>query len=156
MMSVLAGFSSQKVVRKTDKCLTEIEMSDFIEGHVGSLAGLLTQIYNEQVCPDLISESDKNLLGSFYRIRENGKFCYVDDRKLVEKLFRNFDPKKLVCSQQLRQVQFMTRLISQMLLLMTMAGFQVRKFLSLKYFNIWVLRKKTLYIIYLFRILMNY
>ena len=125
MISHLANFTTKKLQRKSGSELTATEMSNLTEGHIGSLIGLVSRLYDSKVCPDLIAESDDNLLGGFYGLRENGEFFYVDDLKLVENLYKNFDPLKLVCSKQMNHIQFTTRFISQTLLLMDLAGFKV-------------------------------
>ena len=125
MISHLATLTSKKLSRRTTRDLTALEMSNLIEGHIGSLMGLVTRLYDSKACPDLIAESEDNLLGGFYKIRENGEFHYVDQVKLVERLYKDFDPSRLVCSKQTAHIQFTTKLISQTLLLMDLAGFQV-------------------------------
>ena len=113
MVSHLAGFTSRKINRKISTELTAAQTSDFIEGHVGSLMGLVTRIYDTKACPTLIAESDQNLLGGFYIDRKNGDFSFNDDIKLVEKLYKNFDPLKLVCSTQMAQIQNESKIISE-------------------------------------------
>ena len=125
MINHLASFTSHGIFRKTVAELTPTQLSDLVEGHLGSLMGLVSRIYDSKACPTLIAESDQNLLGGFYLNRGNGEFAFNDDIKLVEKLFKKFDPLKLVCSTQMAQIQFMTKFISQMLLLMELAGFRV-------------------------------
>ena len=125
MISHLAGFTTKTFSRKTDNELTATELSNLTEGHIGSLIGLVTRLYDSKACPDLIAESDRNILGGFYGMRDTGEFIFNDDLKLVERLFKNFDPLKLTCSKQMRQIQVMTKIVSQTLSLMDLAGFKV-------------------------------
>ena len=103
-----------------------MEKSDFVEGHIGVILGLITVLFDDKICPDLLAEKDDNLVGNYFRVRSNGKFEFESDNfTMTENLFYNFDPKKIICSKQLQQVQFMCRLISQCRFLMDLAEFKV-------------------------------
>lgn len=102
------------------------EKSNFLEGHVGVVLGLLTVLFTDRACPDLIAEKDENLIGSFYVMRENGTYEFAPKSLgLTKRLLYDFDPKKLVCSKQFAQIQFMTKLVSQTLFLMDLAEIKV-------------------------------
>ena len=75
--------------------LNVMEKNSLLEGHIGAIIGLVTLIYQSEVCPDLLAESEKNLLGSFFTRIENDQFIHTDRCaiELADHLFDNFGPK---------------------------------------------------------------
>ena len=109
--------------------LDQNEKLDYCEGHLGVILGLLTVLFDNTVCPDLVAESDENLVGKYYRVRDNGTYEFESGNFSTTKmLFYNFDPLKLTCKKMLQQIQFMTKLVSQLKFLMDLADINVRIF----------------------------
>ena len=116
--------------------LSDNEIFNFSELHLGVVLGLLTIIFTDCVCPDLIAESDENLIGSYFKLRSDGTFEFDSDNfSQTRKLFYEFDPTKLVCKKQLEHIQFMAKLMSQTCFLMSLSEIQVFMFLFLNGFS---------------------
>ena len=110
--------------------LSDNEKFNFIEMHLGVVLGLLTVIFSDCVCPDLLDEKDDNLVGGYFKRRSNGTFEFESGNlNMTRKLFYDFEPRKLVCSKQLIQIQFMTKLVSQTRFLMALSELKVSLFL---------------------------
>ena len=107
--------------------LSVMEKNSLLEGHIGAIIGLVTVIYQSEVCPDLLAESETNLLGSFFTRIEDEKFIHTDRCMigLANDLFDNFDPSKITCQRLQQQVQFTAKLYSQMKMFMSFAGLKV-------------------------------
>ena len=113
---------------KLDLCkdLTDTEIMNYCEGHFGVIMGLLTVLFDSTMCPELILEKEDNLIGGYFKLRENGDYEFVfDNFEVTENLFYNFDPRKLTCKRMMNQIQFMCKLMSQLRFLMDLAEINV-------------------------------